>query len=177
MGIITDAESSLKFEGKKVIYLSRERNKNKHVFPIQFLKNERVKMIGRQCESCGREHRGIELDHIIPVSIGGEIHSRINTQLLCKRCHLEKTKIDKMIINCLKTLNFLDTEDVHTIFYVAPKICINFYKSYFEIIKQSKHIKKEENSWESREETGITKISLINEENEKYRELINEDGK
>jgi len=51
------------------------------------------------CQSCGVKTRPDyknpnhakfpNLDHIIPLSIGGE-HSRCNTQCLCRKCNLEK---------------------------------------------------------------------------------------
>jgi 5-methylcytosine-specific restriction endonuclease McrA len=52
-----------------------------------------------RCQLCGRklkkQHRGTkrfdapELDHIIPISKGGE-HSRKNTQCACRKCNIEK---------------------------------------------------------------------------------------
>lgn len=52
-----------------------------------------------RCQLCGKklkkEHRGTkrpdapELDHIIPISKGGE-HSKRNTQCTCRKCNIEK---------------------------------------------------------------------------------------
>lgn len=40
-----------------------------------------------------REFR-IEVDHIVPISLGGQGLGFENVQLLCSKCHLKKTKID-----------------------------------------------------------------------------------
>lgn len=58
---------------------------------------ERVaRKAGDRCQKCTREVGGklrAEIDHIIPLIIGGE-HRERNLQLLCNECHAAKTKLD-----------------------------------------------------------------------------------
>lgn len=49
---------------------------------------------GIGCQSCGEVATGMEVDHIIPVAMGGGMRWFDNYQLLCKSCHREKTKRD-----------------------------------------------------------------------------------
>jgi len=63
--------------------------------PVTVLKRD-----GWRCQLCGKKlnpkHRGThrddapELDHIIPLSLGGE-HSKRNTQCACRKCNLSKS--------------------------------------------------------------------------------------
>ena len=43
-----------------------------------------------RCRSCGKAGR-LEVDHIIPLSKGGEAWDPDNCQSLCRSCHIEKT--------------------------------------------------------------------------------------
>lgn len=48
------------------------------------------------CQKCCRPVTGklrAEIDHVIPIIIGGE-HRESNLQLLCHECHAAKTKLD-----------------------------------------------------------------------------------
>lgn len=45
------------------------------------------------CEEEGRTTMAVEVDHIVPLFIGGA-DSDSNTQNLCKPCHDAKTKVD-----------------------------------------------------------------------------------
>jgi len=44
------------------------------------------------CRACGRE--GTDVDHIVPVSRGGQTTLE-NLQLLCRLCHIEKSRADR----------------------------------------------------------------------------------
>ena len=46
---------------------------------------------GRRCAICGRARR-LEIDHLIPMSNGGETWAIANLQALCRPCHFAKTK-------------------------------------------------------------------------------------
>ena len=53
----------------------------------------RVKMLdnaGWRCRQCGKAGL-MELDHVKPVSQGGQWWSEKNLQILCKNCHFLKT--------------------------------------------------------------------------------------
>ena len=43
-----------------------------------------------RCCTCGKRGR-LEVDHIVPVSEGGERYSRSNLQALCRECHILKS--------------------------------------------------------------------------------------
>lgn len=56
------------------------------------------------CVECSERGGRLHADHITPFSIAPEIRFAIdNGQTLCKKCHLEKTKKDLVIIRSIKT--------------------------------------------------------------------------
>lgn len=55
----------------------------------------------------------LEIDHIKPLLKGGKFHDEKNMQVLCRECHLEKTKMDKK-----KDTVFFDKGGPFTIEYV-----------------------------------------------------------
>lgn len=48
------------------------------------------------------ENKKIEIDHIIPVKLAGYTFGFSNIQLICRECHLAKTKIDRKFISLEK---------------------------------------------------------------------------
>ena len=52
---------------------------------------------GRRCRACGRPAI-LECDHIQPIDRGGKKWDPDNLQALCKRCHKEKTRIERGIL-------------------------------------------------------------------------------
>ena len=44
------------------------------------------------CQHCGRVSTQGEVDHIVPLHLGGSAKSEMNMQYLCKDCHERKTK-------------------------------------------------------------------------------------
>ena len=60
----------------------------------------RLMHLARQplCQGCLRQGRyvaGNEVDHIVPLAIGGEKLDPRNLQTLCRMCHQEKTREDR----------------------------------------------------------------------------------
>lgn len=56
---------------------------------------------GNVCRDCKKELSDelLEIDHIIPISMGGPVCEEGNMQLLCRECHNHKTqKIDNALI-------------------------------------------------------------------------------
>ena len=51
-----------------------------------------IEILGNECANCGAMQK-LELDHITPLSWGGG-NQRNNIQVLCEKCHSEKTKKD-----------------------------------------------------------------------------------
>lgn len=50
-----------------------------------------------RCGICKKRFRKKELDvdHIIPVQMGGKLFEKANLRTLCKECHKSKSKLDK----------------------------------------------------------------------------------
>lgn len=48
------------------------------------------------CKICKKRlrKRELEVDHIIPVQMGGQLLDKENLRTLCKECHREKSKLD-----------------------------------------------------------------------------------
>lgn len=61
------------------------------------LRSEVVLRDGERCVWCGA-FRGLQLDHVRPVALGGANDAE-NLQLLCESCHLEKTRRDRLMIS------------------------------------------------------------------------------
>lgn len=59
------------------------------------LRRQAIHLFGNECAKCGADgnETRLELDHITPVSEGGDDHLD-NTQLLCPRCHKPKTQAE-----------------------------------------------------------------------------------
>lgn len=47
------------------------------------------------CQRCGQFGGKMEVDHIVPVSLGGEFWDIDGLQLLCRRCHYAKTVAER----------------------------------------------------------------------------------
>lgn len=74
---------------------------------------EKKEIISNNCIKCGT-NSNIELEHIIPVTLGGAIFNKKNLQAMCKKCHLEKTLKDKKVISILKTINIIQDKSKHS---------------------------------------------------------------
>ena len=49
---------------------------------------------GWRCRSCGRRGR-LEVDHVVPLHLGGEPWDPDNCQALCRGCHGAKTRAER----------------------------------------------------------------------------------
>ena len=49
------------------------------------------------CSICKKRlrKRELDVDHIIPVNMGGQLLDKNNLRTLCKECHKAKTKLDR----------------------------------------------------------------------------------
>jgi len=85
---------------------NREEVCGRYRFGLNFSKEDRIlikKRAGFKCEKCGisqnelnEKDEKLECDHIIPIYLGGLKDWETNGQLLCPKCHKEKTKEDKL---------------------------------------------------------------------------------
>lgn len=55
------------------------------------------------CSICKQRMRKrfLDVDHIIPIRMGGDPHDKENLRLLCKDCHKRKTKLDQDVLNSI----------------------------------------------------------------------------
>jgi hypothetical protein len=108
---------------------SRVRGKNTNGVSIGTLRKLLYVETGGACRKCARVKKlsQLDLDHIIPIAIGGDRFTRENVQLLCGRCHLEKTILDKRVIRSLRALgvvelmafvgaSYIPLSDLHALF-------------------------------------------------------------
>ena len=56
-----------------------------------------------RCSICKRRFRKVELDvdHIIPVQMGGQLFDKENLRTLCKECHRSKSRLDKEALSTI----------------------------------------------------------------------------
>ena len=61
-----------------------------------FVRKDVLRRDHYQCSICKQRFRKKELDvdHIIPVQMGGQLFDKDNLRTLCKTCHKAKTKLD-----------------------------------------------------------------------------------
>jgi 5-methylcytosine-specific restriction endonuclease McrA len=102
--------------GIKQTTITRTIVKRKDNRSYKAIKQELYENQEYSCNCCYSELplKRLELDHIIPISIKPESHNNDNYQLLCKKCHLKKTQIDKLIINLLTKTKILIRLDLNT---------------------------------------------------------------
>ena len=50
-----------------------------------------------KCQICDKRYRKslLEVDHIIPIHMGGQLFDKDNLRPLCKECHRAKTRLDR----------------------------------------------------------------------------------
>jgi len=94
------------------------------------------------CPICNKIYnkRFIEIEHTIPISLGGK---KEEYTLMCIRCHRNKTNVDKLIINFLKrsrVLYRLNLGSYQT--YLTFEEIQSTYKMLFDIITRS-HIEEQ----------------------------------
>jgi 5-methylcytosine-specific restriction endonuclease McrA len=68
-----------------------------------WIRREIRKRCDNRCVCCGST-QNIEFDHIIPISSGGTGCPE-NGQLLCKKCHREKTNAEYALVTLIRRLN------------------------------------------------------------------------
>jgi len=87
------------------------------------------------CDSCKKDFKigRLELEHKIPVRVGGEIFRKKNLQLYCSLCHSRKTKLDIKVMNILKKIGLFDNHH----FYISPDKVIIEFKRIRKLISKS----------------------------------------
>jgi len=116
---------------------------------IQKIKSDLLK-INHICYLCNREFNSysLQLEHKIPVMLGGLIFDTSNCELVCSKCHNNKTKIDKFIIKALKTMRLIyGSYEINSA--LSLEELEEFYLKYYETI--NKKIEQDSN-WEHNHE-------------------------
>ena len=72
----------------------------------------------------------LELEHKIPVFVGGHLFEKENIDLICSKCHGEKTILDKKIIKILKEFKLI-SYDCQNMFFSNRKIVVYLKFIYF----------------------------------------------
>jgi len=90
----------------KIYSFSAERNK---LGVGMSVKDWKKKLYQGICNNCGEDYglTTLQLEHSIPVRIGGSLVNQDNLKLFCHKCHTKKTRKDIIAINILKRLNLL----------------------------------------------------------------------
>jgi hypothetical protein len=119
------------YQGKikeKINVYEFNQNRNKCVLSgrgVQQLKRIIEKKKGSVCYLCNKtfERLGqLELEHKIPVEIGGKIFCLSNLDLVCNKCHQEKSIIDRKVIKIMKSMKILTRAINTSSFYPLEKL-------------------------------------------------------
>ncbi|MBW2970661.1 HNH endonuclease [Candidatus Woesearchaeota archaeon] len=63
----------------------------------EFVRKDVLKRDKYRCSICNQRFRKTQLDvdHIVPINMGGKPFEKNNLRTLCKECHKKKTKLDR----------------------------------------------------------------------------------
>jgi len=64
---------------------------------MDFVRKDVLKKDRYRCSICKKRFRkkDLDVDHIIPVKIGGKLFEKKNLRTLCKDCHKRKGQLDR----------------------------------------------------------------------------------
>lgn len=88
-----------KLTGRQQTFCGRKACRSEYArkYDWQTIRQEIIMRDFYTCQKCGRiidkDHER-EIDHVVPICLGGDYFDRNNLQLLCYDCHAEKTKKD-----------------------------------------------------------------------------------
>ncbi|RMF54838.1 HNH endonuclease [Candidatus Woesearchaeota archaeon] len=66
-----------------------------------FVRKDVLRRDNYRCSICKKRFRkaDLDIDHIIPVRMGGKLFEKANLRTLCKECHKAKSRLDKEALN------------------------------------------------------------------------------
>lgn len=101
----------------KIYKINVSRNKRRNGVSLQTMKKDLVKIYGNICNECSKDMKtyNLHLEHTIPIAVGGKIWDKENHTLMCNRCHLNKTILDKRIIHIMKKIGIIKGKCTHII--------------------------------------------------------------
>lgn len=93
------------------LYLNRRRDKASSGWSNPKSKQKLIEEQGTICNKCKNTlpAKKLQLDHIRAISLGGEQFNIKNHQLLCIKCHINKSQRDRKLVNALKYLKIIKT--------------------------------------------------------------------
>jgi hypothetical protein len=92
---------------------------------VNTLKKRLEEINGKVCYLCKKKFErlgSLELEHKIPIFIGGKIFCLTNLELVCPNCHRKKTILDKKIINIMKKMKIIFKAVNHSSLYPLDKL-------------------------------------------------------
>ena len=127
------------------------RMNNKRDMPLKSFtaqKKQLVKQRGCICQECKKDMIDwfrCEIDHILPVAMGGDDED-LNLYILCQGCHKEKTRKDIIIINFAKRLGILEGGNGQWYSFFDKNELDEFYFSHIQLFdKINKRLKEYHN--------------------------------
>lgn len=118
--------------------------RNKGTVSMSKLKKEFIKFKGLRCYLCNdnfTNDRQLELEHKIPVILGGRIFDKNNMDLVCIKCHQKKSVIDRHIVFALRSMRLIWGNYIISSILTLNEI-EEFYKKYYDKINQGKLAKE-----------------------------------
>lgn len=126
----------------QVIRCDKLNKKSQTILKKDYMKSQINTFKYNFCERCGRGTIILDLDHKIPVCIGGEQIDINNLQLLCKPCHHNKTRVDLLVYNVFLKLNLVESNyGKYFNWYVDRKEVLEIY-NYFTRKYKERRIEK-----------------------------------
>jgi len=154
--------------------IHRTRNKIPNSKSQSSIKKELVGERGKVCYICSKEVPYIELEHKIPVCVGGSIVDKNNLDLICLNCHRKKTGIDKRIFNLFKKLGLIIDEKVNTVSFIKPEKLIEKYKEFYNILISINDVRESYEGWDDYDTNKLEiekKMQALHESEQKQEAL------
>lgn len=107
-------------------------------------KKKLIKIKGNVCYICKKEFNKLcylELEHKIPIQVGGHLFNNNNVELVCKRCHVNKTRVDIKTINMMKKSRIISGKYyIHSYFTIneVTNLFLTFRKLILKIDENDK---------------------------------------
>jgi 5-methylcytosine-specific restriction endonuclease McrA len=69
-----------------------------------FVRKDVLKRDNYRCSICRerKRKRELDVDHIIPVQMGGQLLDKANLRTLCKECHKAKSELDREALSSVR---------------------------------------------------------------------------
>jgi hypothetical protein len=129
---------------EKLYSYSTSRNK----FPMKkklpnYLKNQLFSEKEGLCYICKEkfELRKLEFEHKVPVILGGHLFDKENVDLICQKCHQQKSLADRKVIKLMRDLKMIWGNYPMYSFYPLHKLK-EFYILFFGLWKDSSNFHK-----------------------------------